>query len=396
MQGSSENPRPKYFVCRENGDLVPLIAADELPPEVTVGGVPRSFGGLEDTLNMISLGKADRAVGNYFVTIGTPSPHQTSISVATAMSAEPQGDQAENEALKPAPWRPSQNRLWNKDNAGLRFGGIPRDVKKEFCTYWIYRGDCAYIHSPQGCRYKHEMPVDLETMQRVGLRSFPRWWKEKFGSTLSGVDSQPTDAQDPITPPASISTTSHALPGHIPVQQSPRSSMSTGQASTLQPAKLGTPFHSPKSSQPSSGSPDGNIRAQAARDRYSADVIADDKIRTILPRPKLTPPPPQNSDEDSLAKYKSLAPSPPFPKHSAEELSSANETPRKIYSAEPPSYRPNYYFKDEPVAPRPDQAPTHSKPKWAPSKSGTGKRNRAAGTKNSPTPPTEVLVNLDS
>lgn len=43
--------------------------------------------------------------------------------------------------------------------------------KKEYCMYWIRRGECDYMQS--GCRYKHEMPLDEETRQRIGLREIP-------------------------------------------------------------------------------------------------------------------------------------------------------------------------------------------------------------------------------
>lgn len=35
--------------------------------------------------------------------------------------------------------------------------------------------------SVKGCRYKHEMPKDLETLNRIGLRDIPAWYREKFG-----------------------------------------------------------------------------------------------------------------------------------------------------------------------------------------------------------------------
>jgi hypothetical protein len=47
--------------------------------------------------------------------------------------------------------------------------------KKVFCSYWLRHGECDYIQ--QGCKYLHEMPADMETLQRVGLREVPRWFR---------------------------------------------------------------------------------------------------------------------------------------------------------------------------------------------------------------------------
>lgn len=48
--------------------------------------------------------------------------------------------------------------------------------KKEYCMYWIRRGECDYMQS--GCKYKHEMPADEETRQRIGLCEIPGWFKD--------------------------------------------------------------------------------------------------------------------------------------------------------------------------------------------------------------------------
>ena len=46
---------------------------------------------------------------------------------------------------------------------------------KEYCTYWIFRGECGYME--QGCCYKHEIPHDKETRDSIGLRGIPPWFK---------------------------------------------------------------------------------------------------------------------------------------------------------------------------------------------------------------------------
>ena len=48
--------------------------------------------------------------------------------------------------------------------------------KKEYCTHWIMRGNCAYTHV--GCRYKHEIPFDKKKRYEIGVRKIPQWFKE--------------------------------------------------------------------------------------------------------------------------------------------------------------------------------------------------------------------------
>ncbi|KAM0798989.1 hypothetical protein BDR22DRAFT_857387 [Usnea florida] len=48
--------------------------------------------------------------------------------------------------------------------------------KKEYCSHWLHRGECAYTQT--GCRYKHEMPADQETLEKCGIREIPRWFME--------------------------------------------------------------------------------------------------------------------------------------------------------------------------------------------------------------------------
>jgi hypothetical protein len=50
-----ENPCPAYFLVRNTGHVVPLVAVDELPPELELVGTPRSIE-LEDKIGMVNLG----------------------------------------------------------------------------------------------------------------------------------------------------------------------------------------------------------------------------------------------------------------------------------------------------------------------------------------------------
>jgi hypothetical protein len=53
-------PWPGYFLVRTNGEVVPLIAVDELPPGTELKGVPRCLD-LEDTIGMLNLGLQRRS-----------------------------------------------------------------------------------------------------------------------------------------------------------------------------------------------------------------------------------------------------------------------------------------------------------------------------------------------
>ncbi|KAF5659514.1 hypothetical protein FHETE_9406 [Fusarium heterosporum] len=48
---------------------------------------------------------------------------------------------------------------------------------KIYCDKWIHDGTCAFTQ--QGCKYKHEMPLDKATQQSLGLfHGFPKWWRD--------------------------------------------------------------------------------------------------------------------------------------------------------------------------------------------------------------------------
>ncbi|KAF1833695.1 hypothetical protein BDW02DRAFT_500112, partial [Decorospora gaudefroyi] len=72
--------------------------------------------------------------------------------------------------------------ILTKDAARLGYrtpypSGIePDHAKKEWCTYWIMTGECAF--TAIGCKYKHEMPSE-EKLRDLGITRVPKWWKEK-------------------------------------------------------------------------------------------------------------------------------------------------------------------------------------------------------------------------
>ncbi|KAK3325650.1 hypothetical protein B0H66DRAFT_588388 [Apodospora peruviana] len=57
-------------------------------------------------------------------------------------------------------------------------GGVhPPKRTKIYCDKWIHEGVCAFTQ--QGCKFKHEMPMDKATQHDLGLfQGLPSWWKK--------------------------------------------------------------------------------------------------------------------------------------------------------------------------------------------------------------------------
>lgn len=50
--------------------------------------------------------------------------------------------------------------------------------KKIYCDKWIHDGSCAFTQ--QGCKFKHEMPMDKQTQRELGLfNGLPQWYKRQ-------------------------------------------------------------------------------------------------------------------------------------------------------------------------------------------------------------------------
>ena len=60
-------PHPVHFICRETGELVPLVAVDELPSHINLCGVPRQLAGIHETVGMMNLGRFTKASTYYVV-----------------------------------------------------------------------------------------------------------------------------------------------------------------------------------------------------------------------------------------------------------------------------------------------------------------------------------------
>lgn len=238
-------PRLAFFISRNNGNIVPLIPADELPYSVRLSGVQRSMR-MENTCGMQHVGNLP-FTGQYFrlesetlqQAINTNANHHKSNSIISAkqflapdaMIRQNTGDStpspatslpaADQTAVRQLPASTSAT-TWRRQGDAVsaastsaqatidailaseprpvrsihtppggpsmpsslsRNGGTntPESNDKVYCTHWIRHGECDYIQ--QGCRYKHEMP-NRATLQSIGFRTVPRWWQEKVAVQL--------------------------------------------------------------------------------------------------------------------------------------------------------------------------------------------------------------------
>ncbi|KAL3479884.1 hypothetical protein BJX99DRAFT_267599 [Aspergillus californicus] len=204
--------RPQFFCARPNGTLTPLIAVDELPAHIVIHNAPRVLSA-GDTHGMTSLGTVS-AHGNFYNVEGTSlAPSRPSSAGITGHRSRTYDLQAslmrilsdenisgsQRLALTtllqqgiPQIWHvnsaPAPAAGWLVPNSGSSPGGASgrqnlnlRNIKKEYCSYWIRHGECDY--QQQGCLYKHEMPQERSMLEKLGLRDIPRWYREKHNMT---------------------------------------------------------------------------------------------------------------------------------------------------------------------------------------------------------------------
>lgn len=63
----------------------------------------------------------------------------------------------------------------------------PARREKIYCDKWVHDGVCAFAQ--QGCKYKHEMPLDVPTQRSLGLfHGLPAWWKREHGLDMKRAD----------------------------------------------------------------------------------------------------------------------------------------------------------------------------------------------------------------
>ena len=212
----ADSLRPQWFVTRQNGSMVPLVALDELPSTVAIQNVPRHLSS-HDIQGMTGLGTHNTRHKHYavdgkpstfppekglmasaFATPAPPFPQVPEYTATPPTTPGPSSVSPESSRSTSAP-EPSTSPLlspspgpegYNKDRIAQlkgeggtyrRLDSIPAAPRriKEYCSYWLRHGECDYAQ--QGCLYKHEMPLEPDVLEKLGLRDIPRWYREKHG-----------------------------------------------------------------------------------------------------------------------------------------------------------------------------------------------------------------------
>ncbi|KKY25071.1 putative c-x8-c-x5-c-x3-h type zinc finger protein [Phaeomoniella chlamydospora] len=213
--------QPQHFITRENGSIVPVVAVDELPPTVNLQNVPRMLQP-HQTNGMTCLGSHTARHQKYVVEKEiNPFPPSDKTLMGSAFAAPasvfppigrsqlcgpksppltPKDDgQSASSCLGSTRSSPriSSVKSHSSDNSDPEFYNMQRMQKsqnrqfvrpevldmapgrKEYCSYWLRHGECDYAQ--QGCLYKHEMPLDRDTLHKLGLKDIPKWYREEYG-----------------------------------------------------------------------------------------------------------------------------------------------------------------------------------------------------------------------
>ncbi|KAI8303949.1 Chromatin remodeling factor mit1 [Colletotrichum sp. SAR11_59] len=126
-----------YCLDRGNGNYTRLVPADTLPPLV---GIPAVQHGAEGMLVLPS----PRGLDHQNPPGGTIQPVAFKKRIDHIVASSP----------------------------------APPKKPKIYCDKWVHEGVCAFTQ--QGCKYKHEMPLDKATQHSLGLfHGLPTWWKKQ-------------------------------------------------------------------------------------------------------------------------------------------------------------------------------------------------------------------------
>ncbi|KAK4190664.1 hypothetical protein QBC35DRAFT_62866 [Podospora australis] len=135
-----------YCFVRPNGARTRLIPADMLP--FSIAGIPAQE---NDNLNLAEL----------------PIP----------MGRGPDGKSSNLEKVTLATHQRSRHTDAVQAITQSNSPGRANKPPKVYCDKWVHEGVCAFTQ--QGCRYKHEMPMDRATQHALGLyHGLPPWWRK--------------------------------------------------------------------------------------------------------------------------------------------------------------------------------------------------------------------------
>jgi len=150
--------------------MVPLIALDELPSFVSIQGVPRQLTALEIT-GMHSVGVFEARQQQHVVEGVYSNAPPTRERIVNSSTNSDQSVSTNTDASASIPTT-TTNDLPPTATLG----------KKTYCAYWMKYGECSFVQT--GCKYKHEMPHDLEKLNSLGFSEIPQWYRNLYGTPL--------------------------------------------------------------------------------------------------------------------------------------------------------------------------------------------------------------------
>ena len=168
-----------YALRRDNGTYTRLVALDELPQII---GISATLQGPQGCI-IVPVPGLHQPPKNLQWVGGVPRALTPSSTPST------NGSFRHYDALSSAGHTPYAQGIRSVSSSGPSMSGSPafrnfnaQQPRKEkiYCDKWVHDGVCAFAQ--QGCKYKHEMPMDVATQRSLGLfHGLPAWWKREHG-----------------------------------------------------------------------------------------------------------------------------------------------------------------------------------------------------------------------
>ena len=143
--------------------------------------------------------------------------------------------------------------------------GVPSaEEKKDYCRYWIWNGRCMFTPS---CKFKHEIPLDKETRENIGMGPIPEWFKKSdhWGPWLQQVD--PAEREELTRDGRNVSFLARPSGGSSDPRARGISSRGEGKATTKPrgPGNLGAYMVGSPRQYPDQDTVASNIKAEGSR-----------------------------------------------------------------------------------------------------------------------------------
>ncbi|KAF3407799.1 hypothetical protein DPV78_001426 [Talaromyces pinophilus] len=184
--------RPQFFLVRENDTIVPLIALDELPADITIPGVARNLG-MADTGGMTSVGKVPSR-GAIYVVLSVPDGKDDRSPAFNGKGKGRSGNKKVSDSVvtnhtNSANWFGIIRKLASLSIATAERFTVPSGFatanacsNSKVCLLAHGRSMVVtYIFFRLGCQYKHIMPLDIDLLRRCGLHDIPVWYQKAYG-----------------------------------------------------------------------------------------------------------------------------------------------------------------------------------------------------------------------